>query len=148
MMVDPDRFEVHNRYVPAQLQAEVFRRCSVVVLPYVEATQSGVVVNAYSYRKPVVASAVGGLVDQVIHGETGLLVPPGDQDALVDALVELLTDPGRSRAMGDAGHRRLTDEWSPPVVAARTVEVYRDAIARHAGHPGPDHRTPLTLERP
>lgn len=131
LMADPGRFEVHNSHVPAQLQAEVFRRSSVVVLPYLEATQSGVVVNAYAYHKPVVATAVGGLVAQVDHGRTGLLVPPNDVDALAEAVIELLSDPGRRRAMGEAGHDRLTGEWSIPEVAARTLDVYHQAIDRH-----------------
>ena len=129
-MVDPDRFTVYNEYVSSELQAELFRRSSVVVLPYLEATQSGVVVNAYAYSKPVVATAVGGLCEQVDHGRTGLLVPPADEDALAEALIQLLEDDQLRTTMGQAANRKLREEWSVPVVAGQTVATYREAINR------------------
>ncbi len=53
--------------------------------------------------KPVVATAVGGTPELVLDGETGLLVPPGDVDALADALADVLDDPERARRLGEAG---------------------------------------------
>jgi glycosyltransferase involved in cell wall biosynthesis len=63
---------------------------------------------------PVVASHVGGLPETVRDGETGVLVPPGDADALAHAIVVLLSDGARRREMGQAGRRFVTDryEWS------------------------------------
>lgn len=127
-MADPERFEIHNDFVSNELRAELFRRCSLVVLPYLEATQSAVVINAYAYGKPVVATAVGGLRDQVDHQRTGLLVPPADFDALADAVVELLLDDDRRRRYGKAGLDKLETEWSAPRIAEQTLEVYRQAI--------------------
>jgi glycosyltransferase involved in cell wall biosynthesis len=129
MMVHPDRFEVHNAFVSDEQRTELFAQASVVVLPYVEASQSGVVPVAYAAGKPVVATRVGGLPEAVRHGETGLLVAPGDEGALADALVELLRDGARRRAMGAAGRRMQEAEFGPAVVAARTLDVYRAAIS-------------------
>jgi glycosyltransferase involved in cell wall biosynthesis len=129
MMIHPERFTVHNRYIPAAMMAELFARASVVVLPYVEATQSGVIPVAYTFSKPVVATETGALPEMVQHGTTGLLVPPRDSQALAAAVVELLKDPARRQAMGNAGRCKLEAECSPEVVSRQTLAVYRQAIA-------------------
>ena len=133
MMQTPERFVVHNRFVSAADRDELFRQASVVVLPYVEATQSGVIPVAYAYSKPVVATDVGALREAVEDGNTGLLVPPADPAALAVAILELLCDPVRRRAMGASGRRKIETESSPQIVASQTVEVYRRAIRDRAG---------------
>jgi glycosyltransferase involved in cell wall biosynthesis len=128
LMERPDRFEVHNRFITTGHRDELFRRASVVALPYIEATQSGVIPVAYSFAKPVVATRVGALAEAVDDGVTGLLVPPADSQSLATALIELLQNPKRRRAMGAAGREKLDTEWSPDIVAQRTMEIYRRAI--------------------
>jgi glycosyltransferase involved in cell wall biosynthesis len=76
----------------------------------------------------VVASAVGGIPDQVRHGEEGLLVPPGDQEALAGALGELLRDPDRARLLGVAGRRRTKNEVSHEEMVRRIKAVYRAVL--------------------
>jgi glycosyltransferase involved in cell wall biosynthesis len=122
------RFVVHNRYLSTAERDELFRRASVVVLPYIEATQSGVVPVAYSYGKPIVATNTGALAETVINGQTGRVVAPRDSAALADAIIELLNNPTRRQAMGAAGRQKLETEWSPQVVARQLVDVYRRAI--------------------
>ncbi len=128
MMVHPERFIVHNRYVSDDERADMFRRASVVVLPYVEATQSGVIPLAYTFAKPVVATTVGALPEMVDDCHTGYLVPPRDESALAEAIVRLLRDPGLRRRMGANGKRKIDAECSPAVVAEKTLQVYRRAI--------------------
>jgi glycosyltransferase involved in cell wall biosynthesis len=128
-MVHPERFEVHNRYVSNEERALFFGRATVVVLPYLEATQSGVVPLAYGFAKPVVATSVGGLPEAVEDGVTGILVPPGDERALAEAVVRLLRSPDLARALGRNGRDRLSSELSPEAIAARTLAVYRRAGA-------------------
>lgn len=127
-MADPSRFEVHNRYIGTCERDELFQRASVVVLPYIEATQSGLIPLAYSFAKPVVATRVGALADAVDDGITGRLVPPADPDALASAVVKLLKDAEQRRAMGVAGREKLEREWSPEAVAGQAMDVYRRAI--------------------
>jgi glycosyltransferase involved in cell wall biosynthesis len=124
MMSDPSRFVVINEFVSVARRSELFAEASVVVLPYVEASQSGVVPIAYAFEKPVVVSAVGGLPEAVEDGSTGLLVPPGDERALADAVCRLLRDPVLARGMGAAGRRKLEREWLPAAVAEQTLRVY------------------------
>lgn len=128
MMAHPDRFIVDNEYVSEERAADYFRRASVVVLPYIEASQSGVIPMAYSAAKPVVATTVGGLPEMVEQGRTGFLVAPRDVRQLADAVARLLLDEPLRRRMGADGKRKLEAECSPGVVAQKTMEVYRRAI--------------------
>ncbi len=128
MMRNPARFRVLNRFVNNEQRTVLFRRTAVVALPYISATQSGVIPVSYSFGKPVVATRVGAIPDSVDHGQTGLLVPPRNAEALADAIVTLLSNPKRRHEMGRRGQQKLAKEWAPEVVAASTTEVYRDAI--------------------
>jgi len=83
---------------------------------------------AYSHSKPVVATTVGGLPAVIEHGQTGLLVPPRDEQALADALVQLLQNPAVCRQMGANGQRKVETEFSAGVIAQKTLAVYRAAI--------------------
>ena len=133
LMQDPAGFEVHNRWIDEDERVTFFRRAAVVVLPYIEASQSGVVPMAYTFGKPVVATRTGGLPEVVEHGETGLLVPPHDEDALADAVIELLRDGDLRRRLGRKGREKLLAESSPKVVARQTADVYRRAIDDRRG---------------
>lgn len=128
MMQDPTRFIVHNRWISDDERASLFRQSALVVLPYNEATQSGVVPVAHNYSKPVVATRVGALAECVDDGVTGLLIPPRDPTALAEAIISLLKNPARRRQMGQAGKALLDRNCSPPVVAAQTVRAYQAAI--------------------
>jgi len=75
-----------NRYVPNEEVGAYFSAADVVVLPYVSATQSGVVQMAFGFGVPVITTRVGGLAEAVEHERTGLLVPPQDADALAAAI--------------------------------------------------------------
>ena len=78
---------------------------------------------------PVVASAVGGMLDSVAEGETGRLVPPQDPAALAAAVAELLADPAQRLAFGRAGVQRARSRYSWDAVATATAEVYDRALA-------------------
>lgn len=132
-MVDPSAFEVRNEYVSDDEAARLFRRAAVVVLPYTEASQSGVIALAGTYGRPVVASAVGALPEAVDDGVTGLLVPPRDVRALERAVISLLQDDARRAAMGRAARAKSDAECAPDVVAAQTCAVYDAAIRGRVG---------------
>jgi glycosyltransferase involved in cell wall biosynthesis len=128
MMIHPENFIVHNEYVSRDRTAELFQRASLVVLPYIDASQSGVIPLAYTFSKPVVATTVGGLPEMVDHGRTGYLVPPRDEKALADAIVRLLCDRELRHQQGANGKRKVDTECSPYVVARQTLAVYHHAI--------------------
>lgn len=83
-----DHIRVVDEYVPNEAVEKYFRACDVVVLPYLSATQSGIVQVAYSFDKPVIVTGVGGLPDVVDDGETGFVVPPRDPGAFAGAIRE------------------------------------------------------------
>jgi glycosyltransferase involved in cell wall biosynthesis len=126
-MVNPAHFEVHNYRIPNSKVSELFQSASVVVLPYVEASQSGVIPVAYAFGKPVVATAVGGIPDIVEDGLTGRLVPPADPDSLAEAIVDLLKDDEGRLEMGHRARERGKNELSWASVAEQTLRVYKEA---------------------
>jgi glycosyltransferase involved in cell wall biosynthesis len=129
MMIHPDHFEVLNEYVPDDQIASLFSNASVVALPYIEASQSGVIPIAFTFSRAVVATPVGGLPDLIKHEETGLLVPPRDEKALADAIVRLLQDAELRTRLGSNGNRRMRLEYSARPVAKQTLEVYSKALS-------------------
>lgn len=84
---------------------ELFRRCGLLVLPYLDATQSALVAAAYSFGKPVIVTRSGALPEYVQEGVTGWIVPPGDAASLAQALQAALADPARLAVMGQAGRQ-------------------------------------------
>src|SRR5882762_3252458 len=128
MMVHPERFIVDNEFISEERTAEYFRRASIVVLPYIEASQSGVIPLAYSAGKPIVATRVGGLPEMVEHGNTGYLVAPRDTAELAESVTRLLLDAPLRRQMGANGKRKIEAECSPDVIAQKTMEVYRRTV--------------------
>jgi len=83
---------IMNRYIPDEEVGWYFRQANLVVLPYVSATQSGVIPLAYQFRKPVIATTVGGLPDVVFPGKTGYLVAPGDAHAIAQGVKQFNQD--------------------------------------------------------
>jgi glycosyltransferase involved in cell wall biosynthesis len=128
LMVHPERFVVRNYFIPTAETDTLFRQASIVVLPYVEASQSGVVPLAYTYGKPVVVTNVGSLTDIVVDGVTGYVVPPRQVEPLAQALTCLLQDTSLRRQFGANGKLKIRTECSPRAVAQRTYAVYRLAI--------------------
>lgn len=125
LMVNPQRFEVHNYRIPNENVAGFFQRACVVVLPYLEASQSGVVSIAYAFGKPVVATRVGGLPDVVLEGQTGFLVPPKDSRGLAEAVITILRDAKLRRQMGQRARDLADSELSWKHIALKTYEVYK-----------------------
>jgi len=78
---------VKSDYVPNEEVGKYFSAADVVVLPYLSATQSGIAQIAYNFDKPVIATDVGGLAEVVLHEQTGLVVPPGNPEALAESIV-------------------------------------------------------------
>jgi len=88
--------------------------------------------DAMAAGKPIVASRTGGIPEVVVHGETGLLVPPRDHDALADAIVRLLKDGELRRRMGEAGRARARALFSSERMVQNTLQVYqRVALEPH-----------------
>jgi glycosyltransferase involved in cell wall biosynthesis len=100
-----------------------FERADVVVLPYREIDQSGVLFTALAFGRPLVLSAVGGFPEVAEHGGA-LLVPPGDADALRSALAGLLGDADARRALGDAAAQAARTHYGWDAIARAHLDLY------------------------
>ncbi len=103
--------EVVDRYVPNEEVGLYFSAADVVVLPYVDATQSAIVSLAYAFDKPVITTNVGGLPEVVSDGETGFIVPPGDSQALAAAIVGFFREDCASRLAANVKARKNALSW-------------------------------------
>ena len=123
------QFEWRTGFVHDDDLPRLFAEASVVVLPYREASQSGVIPLAYANRRAVIASDVGSLADAVFDGRTGMLVPPEDPRALARAIERALGDRVALEAMSDAAHDIVTSgALSPAAIAAQHFAVYRELL--------------------
>jgi uncharacterized protein YbjT (DUF2867 family) len=75
--------------------------------------------------RPTIATRVGGLVDSVVDGETGILVNPGDPADLARAILHLLRDPEEAKRLGAAGRRRMLSGFTLATTATKLAEFYR-----------------------
>ncbi len=94
-----NNFIVYNRYISNEEIAGYVANTKIVACPYTDATQSGVVMTAFAFGKPVIATSVGGFPDVINHNKTGLLVPPQDSKKLAEAIVYLLSDSKKIKEM-------------------------------------------------
>lgn len=109
---------------------QVYLRADMCVVPSLLAESfSYTCAEAMAAGKPVVASHVGGIPETVDDGITGLLVAPGDEVALADAIVSLGSNPNLREKMGRAGRDKVIREFDPVKIAQRTVDVYRTVVA-------------------
>lgn len=127
-----DGVELRAGYVPVDQVPPLFADARVVALPYRRSSQSGVAHLAYTFGRPVVATAVGDIRSVVRDEETGLLVPPGDTAALAEALVRLLTDETLAARLGAAGREQLRTGASWDQVAG-AVDGGLDAAGPRTG---------------
>jgi glycosyltransferase involved in cell wall biosynthesis len=115
---------VVNRFVSDAEALAAFGRSSCVVLPYKDATQSGVVAAAFGAGRPVIASAVGGLPDVVTDGCNGLLVPPGDAPALADAMERVIRSPELLERLTAGARATAAGALNWDHIAAAMLESY------------------------
>jgi glycosyltransferase involved in cell wall biosynthesis len=87
-----------------------------------------VLLQAGAAGVPVVSTATGGIPEVVVHGKTGLLVPPGDPMKLASAMISLLRDPELGRAMGKAARERIRAEFSVDRMVEGNLAVYREVL--------------------
>jgi glycosyltransferase involved in cell wall biosynthesis len=118
---------IDRRFLADELP-QIFRRASAVLLPYTDATQSGVAAMAFGFGRPVIATCVGGLPDVVTNEHNGLLVPPKDVGALADAMSRFLVTEKLNERLRCGATECARGELSWDVIARETSAVYEDAI--------------------
>ncbi len=119
-------------YVPADEVGPLFASADAIVMPYLEATQSGVGALAMAAGRGVIATAVGAVGEVVRNEEQGLIVPPGDAVALAKAMARVLSENGLAARLGQHAARTAKDALNWQKAAAATVAVYERAFRFHA----------------
>jgi len=102
----------------------------VAVLPSLREAQGISVLEAMARRKPVVASAVGGIPEVLTDGLDGILVPPADPSALADALARLARSPSLRERIGEAGYATVCDHFSIEAQVRRIQALYAEELQR------------------
>ena len=108
--------------------ARAFEDAAIAVVPSLGEGFGMVALEAMERARPVIASAVGGLPEIVSDGETGIVVPAADAEALADAIITLAGDLPRAAAMGAAGRERALAEFTPERCVERTEKLYARAF--------------------
>jgi glycosyltransferase involved in cell wall biosynthesis len=112
-----DHVIVRSQYIPNDEVAFYFSACDVVVLPYISATQSGIVQIAYHFDKPVIATDVGGLAEVVIDSKTGFIVPPLDPARLSESIVQFYQEEKESAFIKNVQQEKTKYSWDHMVEA-------------------------------
>lgn len=118
---------LQNRWIKDEEVAGFVSWSDVVVLPYTHATQSGVIPLAYAFSKPVIATNVGCLDEQIIDGKTGLLIEGNNPDSLADAIIKMLSCPLKMRSMGEYAHKYMQENLTWDASAHKLVEFIINA---------------------
>jgi len=123
-----DRFVFELRFVDTDEIPDLMRQASAAIFPYREIDASGVLMEALATGRPIIASALGNFVDLLADGEAGLLVPPGDPQALAAALTRFIADPTLRERLGAASLRVQGAVPTWPEVGRTTRQLYEGML--------------------
>ena len=124
-----DRAVVREGFLDMDAVAELFAAADTVALPYREASQSGVLLLAYGFSRPVIIYPSGGMLEAVVDGQTGWVCAEPTPAGLAEALVAA-SAAGQAEALrrGERGHKLADERYAWPTIARRTAEVYEQVI--------------------
>ncbi len=131
-----------DHMITKQEAIQLYSNCAVFCCPSVYEPFGIINLEAMACKAPVVASATGGILEVVVEGETGYLVPfnqdpvtkfPSNPEQfakdLAERLNELLTDPEKAKAFGEAGRKRVEAKFAWSAIAEQTLKLYQDLVA-------------------
>lgn len=128
LMGRPDRYDIRNRYIDDADVAQLFLDTDIVVLPYMEASQSGVLNLAAAFGKPVITTDVGELRANVEPHGLGLVVPPGDPERLARAIRILAESATLRNELGANALAWATGPNAPETIGAQAASLYRSVV--------------------
>ncbi|MHC1773136.1 MAG: glycosyltransferase family 4 protein [Flexilinea sp.] len=124
-----ERILLTNRFVTDEEVAVFMQRASIVALPYLSASQSGVIPTAFAFHKAVIATNVGGIPDIIQDHQTGLLIPPNDVQALTKAILNLIEHPVLREKIGEKGFIFANENLGWTAIAKKHLSFYRQIIS-------------------
>lgn len=129
-----DEFIDFLGFVSKEELADEYASCYIFVLPAIVDSKGDteglgiVMIEALAHEKPVIASAVGGIVDVIVSGTTGLLVPEKDPNALAQAILKLLENPAQAEEMGRKGLQDVQNRFSWTRIVPMWQQVFASAL--------------------
>lgn len=123
---DNPQIEFIHRFIPIEELSQLISGCLFCVCPYTDATQSGVVMSAFAFNKPVIATRVGGIPVMLGNGKYGPLIPPRDAPTLAKAMTQLL-DNGAELQNYESAIRQDYHQgfYSWDAIARHTLDIYQ-----------------------
>jgi len=128
LIQNKEKFELIDKFIPVNQIADLFENSDLVVLPYITATQSGVLPLAFGFGKPVVATDTGSIGEILESGKTGFLVSPCDEAALAEAILDLLLDENKRLFFGKNAIDVAKNKLSWKNIAFQTVKIYESCL--------------------
>lgn len=130
-LYNDSRFKIINRYIENQELARLIASHSVIVCPYTDATQSGVLMSAYAFNKPVIATRVGNFPNIIRDNLTGFLVSPKNSIKLAEAIIKIFSTPNLINKM----EKNITQDNNVGInswqsIAQKTYKVYRSVLEK------------------
>ncbi|OGL42266.1 MAG: hypothetical protein A2043_08720 [Candidatus Schekmanbacteria bacterium GWA2_38_9] len=110
-----------NQYIPNEEVGSYFTSSDVVVLPYTQISQSGVIQIAYGFRKPLISTKIGGIPDVVKDGVTGILVPPRDEKALAEGVIKFFKEEKSKSFETNIGSEISRFSWNRLIEAVEEI---------------------------
>ncbi|MDR2789689.1 MAG: glycosyltransferase family 4 protein [Campylobacteraceae bacterium] len=117
-----DNIELHNEWISIEDVKIYFKDIDVVVLPYIQASQSGVIPLAYSFSKPVIVSNTGALDEQMYDGKTGYLIEPHNHKMLAERILYLMSSPDMIYRMSKECYKVYKNELTWEASAKKFME--------------------------
>jgi glycosyltransferase involved in cell wall biosynthesis len=126
-----DNFIIYNKYISNEKMAGYVANTRIVVCPYTDASQSGVIMTSFAFGKPVIATNVGGFLDVIEDGVTGILIPPRNVDRLAEAIISLLSDEKKIKSIS----KKITDECKNGMLSWKSIvydatNVYKKTLEK------------------
>jgi glycosyltransferase involved in cell wall biosynthesis len=119
------------RYIPLDEIGAIMEMATVVVYPYLSSTQSGALQTAYSFGRPVIATAVGGLPEVVEDGKSGFLVPVHSPEKMAEKIFTMLNDRSLATEMGSYARKLSVTRFSWNSIAGQMLAQYKDVLDRN-----------------
>lgn len=117
-----------NKYLSEEELEKLHSECDFVVVPYIEASQSGVIALAAANGRAVISSNIGGLTEQVVDGKTGYLVEKGNPEILAEKMSILLNNNDLVLDMGRNARQYYSENYSWEVIAQKNIQAYAISI--------------------
>jgi len=121
-----------NTLLKEEDYVELYSNARLFVCPSIYEPFGIINLESMACKTAVVASAVGGILETIVDGETGILVPPADPMALADGINKLLRNPERAKQFGENGRRRVVDHFSWASIARQVEALYAEVVEEHA----------------